>query len=211
MLELLIVFLGVAADQLAKWGIENLLPNVGNSTDVLKGLFGFERVNNTGAAFGIFGNGTLVLTVFSILAVLLIGFVLYKYRKELPVIGRIGLALIIAGGIGNLIDRIALGYVVDFIRLDFMDFPRFNVADCCACVGTALVLIALIFEKKLKKVEKEKDGRTEQFSIVGETLGSGEGEVGQDRETEKEDSLLREPEGPAGSEKTEDSGKYDKN
>ncbi|MBQ9941934.1 MAG: signal peptidase II [Christensenellaceae bacterium] len=160
MIELIIIFIGVVLDQLTKMWASGALPNVGDSMAALPGIFSFERINNTGAAFGVLGDSTLALTIFSVLAIIVLFYVLYKYRGELGWFGRIGLALIIAGGIGNFIDRAFMGYVVDFICFDFMDFPRFNVADCWATVGTVAVIVALLLDAKKTKGE-QKDGETE--------------------------------------------------
>ena len=112
--------------------IDKLIEGIKQTKDVYKrqvwpGAFGFTYVENTGAAFGVLGKSTLVLTVVSALAMVVLCFVLVKFRKELSKFGRVGLALIIAGGLGNLIDRVFLGYVVDFINLEFMQFAVFNV------------------------------------------------------------------------------------
>ncbi len=148
MLECIVVFLGVLLDQLSKlWVVDAMYQS---SMAVWPGVFGFTYVENTGAAFGVLGKSTLVLTVVSALAMVVLCFVLVKFRKELSKFGRVGLALIIAGGLGNLIDRVFLGYVVDFINLEFMQFAVFNVADICATVGTVCLLIAIIFGERKK-------------------------------------------------------------
>lgn len=186
MLECIVVFLGVLLDQLSKlWVVDAMYQS---SMAVWPGVFGFTYVENTGAAFGVLGKSTLVLTVVSALAMVVLCFVLVKFRKELSKFGRVGLALIIAGGLGNLIDRVFLGYVVDFINLEFMQFAVFNVADICATVGTICLLIAIIFgERKKGKGELSADGeRDGQISGAADQGGEAAGAAGKAEDTHSE-------------------------
>lgn len=110
------------------------------------GLFQLTLVHNTGAAWGIFGDSTLLLGIFSLLvctAAILYLFVLAP-RTSIP--AAIGLSLVIAGGIGNAIDRLANGYVTDFIATTFIDFPVFNVADIGVTCGVVIFIVALAIE-----------------------------------------------------------------
>lgn len=186
MLECIVVFLGVLLDQLSKlWVVDAMYQS---SMAVWPGVFGFTYVENTGAAFGVLGKSTLVLTVVSALAMVVLCFVLVKFRKELSKFGRVGLALIIAGGLGNLIDRVFLGYVVDFINLEFMRFAVFNVADICATVGTVCLLIAIIFgERKKGKGELSADGeRDGQISGAADQGGEAADAAGKAEDTHGE-------------------------
>ena len=107
------------------------------------GLIQFRLVYNTGAAWGIFGDSTFALGVFScIMCVLLVAFYLWQ-KNDLNMVATLGLALVVAGGLGNAIDRFALGYVVDFIETAFMDFPVFNIADIGVTCGIVIFLVAL--------------------------------------------------------------------
>ena len=103
---------------------------------------------NTGAAFGIFSKSTTFLISISIVIVLCLVFVdiMLKIKSKTYTIG---FGLILAGAIGNFIDRIALGYVRDFIMFDFWKtFPIFNFADCCIVIGAVLVCVHFIFLSK---------------------------------------------------------------
>lgn len=113
-------------------------------TEPLMGLFRFRLVHNTGAAWGIFSDATGLLG-FSSLIVCggIIGFFLYNL-KHISLGETFGLALVLAGGIGNAIDRFILGYVVDFIEFTFIDFPVFNIADIGVTCGFVIVFISLL-------------------------------------------------------------------
>ncbi len=127
---------------------------VNGPKEFLFGLFQFRYAENTGAAFSSFSNNTLVLTVFSGLILLAAVILLLTHKIKSNFINAC-IVLACAGGLGNLIDRIRLGYVVDFIEPLFIDFAVFNFADCCITVG-AFMLIGyqiydLIRDNKKKK------------------------------------------------------------
>ncbi len=105
----------------------------------LFGAFQLRYVENTGAAFSSFSNNTLLLTVFTVI-ILAVCLAVLLMRKIKPLFPNICLVLVAAGGIGNVIDRILYGYVVDFIEPLFMDFAVFNFADCCITVGAFMLI-----------------------------------------------------------------------
>ena len=115
---------------------------VGSSINVISGFFSITYVENTGAAWGIFSNGTVLLGLLSV--VFLIVFTKYILdQKSISLFNSINYALIIAGVFGNMIDRFARGFVVDFLNFQIFsyDFPVFNVADIFIVVGIILVAI----------------------------------------------------------------------
>ena len=121
-----------------------------SSIEIISGILRFTYVENTGAAFGIMKD---MRWFFILLTVVLLAILFYLFKKSYVknLFMRTGLLLIISGAIGNLIDRILFGYVVDFIDFYIIDFPVFNVADCLICVGAAMLLIYYIFiEKDIK-------------------------------------------------------------
>ncbi|MDO5117211.1 MAG: signal peptidase II [Eggerthellaceae bacterium] len=115
------------------------------------GIFDFRLVHNTGAAWGIFGDSTMALAIFSIVVCLaLIIFVFTIFRTD-PAPIHFGFALVVAGGIGNIIDRLSYGYVIDFIETTFIDFPVFNIADIGVTCGFAIVIVSLIYYLRHKR------------------------------------------------------------
>lgn len=110
------------------------------------GLIQFRLVHNIGAAWGIFGGATTPLGVFALVICLFLLLYLFVLAPDSSTLSVLGLSMVFAGGIGNAIDRFALGYVVDFLEPVFIEFPVFNVADIGVTCGFALFFIALFFE-----------------------------------------------------------------
>ena len=159
----LIALVVIALDQLTKRAVQQNLA-LGEALLVFP-PWEFVRIVhwvNTGAAFGMFqgGNAVLIgLTVAITLAIL----IYYQTLPEDHLFQRICLALIVGGSIGNLIDRLTLGYVVDFVAVG--RFPVFNLADSCVTVSVILLLISTIIEeRKAQSTEKpsEEDAQTQQ-------------------------------------------------
>ncbi len=113
-------------------------------SDPILGIFRLRLVHNTGMAWGMFADSTILLGVVSVVVCLLFTLYLFMNSSHASVIETLGIALVVAGGIGNALDRFVSGYVVDFIDLTFMDFPVFNIADIGVTCGFILFVIALI-------------------------------------------------------------------
>lgn len=113
-------------------------------TELIPGIVGFRYAENTGVAFSFLSSAPWLVNVLTILLVVGILAMLIA-DKALSRWARFGMWLIAAGGIGNLYDRFAYGYVVDFIEVLFMNFAIFNVADICVCCGAVIAAAALIF------------------------------------------------------------------
>ena len=138
----------VLLDQLIKWICVDSLQAIG-TIPLIKDILHFTYVENRGAAFGIFQNAQIFFIVMT--TAVLIGMVIYlKIKKPSHPVLLTSITLIAAGAVGNLIDRIYRGYVVDFI--DFRVFPVFNIADIAVCCGAALLIIYILF---LEKKENE--------------------------------------------------------
>jgi signal peptidase II len=130
--------------------------------------FNFTYVQNTGAAFGIFNEGTLPLALLSLVVSLsLFLFLLFKSRT-LPLLQRYALASILAGAVGNMIDRFRLGYVTDFIhfKMSKFDFPVFNVADMCVVIGAGLLILSSFIQPRPARVTDYTLSESEFFKRV---------------------------------------------
>ncbi|MGN0570988.1 MAG: signal peptidase II [Candidatus Fimenecus sp.] len=150
----------VALDQGIKYLAVVHLEPIG-SFPLLNGILQLSYVENTGAAFGSFSKYTTLLSVFTGL-VLLGGFVYLLMGKCKPVPVYISAILILAGGAGNLIDRVFRGFVVDYIEPLFIEFAVFNFADILVCVGAAILIIYLLYDmfhdaKKTKQAAENKN------------------------------------------------------
>jgi signal peptidase II len=137
-----IVGIGIALDQLTKWlAVKFLLPI--DTVPIIKDALHLTYAENPGAAFGMLANNRWVFLIISTVAILAMAFYLFSGLSEGRLAG-IALSMLIAGGIGNMIDRLALGYVVDFIDFRLIDFAIFNGADSFVCVGAGLLILALL-------------------------------------------------------------------
>lgn len=143
-LWLLPIALVVGLDQLTKYLAIVHLKNI-DTMPLIDGVLHLTYLENRGAAFGILKNHRWIFMVTSTVAVIaIIAFMLACYKKHYHPLLYTGLALIAGGGIGNMIDRVALGYVVDFVDFRLINFAIFNVADAFVCIGCALVLLQII-------------------------------------------------------------------
>jgi signal peptidase II len=147
----------IALDQWSKWAIKSSF-NLYQSEPVIQDLLHFTYVTNDGMAFGLsFPGGKHILLVMTILLTgFIIGF-LWKEREGHPLV-KYGLALILSGAIGNLIDRLLYGKVVDFLDLMIGDFHWyiFNIADSSVTIGMVLFIVhSIIFESSYLKNESK--------------------------------------------------------
>ena len=147
----------VAADQFTKYlTVANIA--LGEDAAFIPGLLQLTYVQNTGAAFSSFeGQQWLFALIFAVFT----GLIFFEYFKKpmgFKPFERWCIAAIYAGGLGNMIDRLRLGYVVDMIETTFMDFPVFNVADCFITCGCILMMAHLfLFNKEFWKDDKKPD------------------------------------------------------
>ena len=144
---LAIVFFLILADQAIKFLVVSLM-ELGESSPVFAGIFHITYIENPGAAFGLFANQRLVFIVAGIL-VIAAACLMYRRLMSEKAIIRWGVALLLGGAVGNLIDRLRIGGVIDF--LDFRIWPVFNIADIGICVGVALLMYALIYDTEKEK------------------------------------------------------------
>lgn len=138
-----VVVVWIALDQWTKSLFGGAVPGTLFGS-VLGGLVDIRLVHNTGAAWGIFAGNTAALGIFSLVVVAaLVAYFVWDI-KSMNMVQTVAIALIAAGGVGNVIDRFAQGYVTDFIAVTFIDFPVFNVADIGVTCGVALLFIGFI-------------------------------------------------------------------
>ncbi|MBR5558635.1 MAG: signal peptidase II [Oscillospiraceae bacterium] len=152
MISLIAVIVLIVLDQIIKyWAVGALATG---SITLIDKVLSFTYYENRGAAFGLMQNMQTFLIIASV--IILIGIMV------LVCLGRIkgnllisSISLIVAGGIGNLIDRVTNGYVIDFIYFELIDFPIFNFADCCIVVGCGLMILYVMMDDLKPKKEKE--------------------------------------------------------
>lgn len=138
----------VGLDQWSKlWVVSNI--GLGDIKPFLPPIFSLTYVQNSGAAFSILQNQQWFFTVVTL--AFLTGATIYFVKAKDSWLSLLPLTLMMAGGVGNFIDRLRLGYVIDMVHLDFMDFAIFNVADSYLTVGVALMFVALWWEERLGK------------------------------------------------------------
>ncbi len=152
LLVILFSFLIAFLDQLFKYLVEIFLKPVG-TVEVIPNLFSLTYVENRGAAFGIMSDMRWIFIVFSIIVIFALFVILFRYKVKNKLF-LTAVVLLIGGGIGNLIDRILYGFVIDYLSLSFFP-PVCNFADYCITAGTVLLLIYLLFYSKFFKSDKK--------------------------------------------------------
>lgn len=154
LLSIIVIFLLVAVDRALKIFMTAWLED--GPIEVVAGFFRFRYLENTGAAFGMLGKATVVLSVVTAVVLVVMLYMLF-FTKNISKLYKLSLIMIIAGGAGNLYDRIAYGYVVDFIEPLFINFAVFNFADILITLGCIMFFIAvLLFEKDKATREAQK-------------------------------------------------------
>ena len=139
----LLALLLIGIDQLSKWYIVQNFELYGEQ-NLIPGFLSLFYIQNRGAAWGIF-EGRMIF--FFIITVVVVGYMIYsfhKYNTDSKIIGW-SFSLILAGALGNFIDRVFNGFVVDMFRFDFFNFPIFNIADACLTIGVILMIIYILF------------------------------------------------------------------
>ena len=159
MLYAILAVLLVVLDQASKYAVRANI-DLGRSVPFLPYLMDLTYVRNTGAAFSILRQHTWLLTLTSAVVVLVMCRLIVKgfFKNAL---GRWSAALVLAGGMGNLIDRAVFGFVTDMFRTTFMDFAIFNVADCCVTVGVPLLFLYVLLYVGKEEVRSGPDGETD--------------------------------------------------
>lgn len=155
---LAVIIVTVFLDQLTKYlTVLHLKPI--DTLPIIEDVFHLTYVENTGAAFGMMKDARWVFMITSTLAIIgILGYMIHRYyvkKEKLHWAEALSLSLIVGGGIGNMIDRTMLGYVVDMIDCRFINFAVFNVADSFVCIGAGLMILYLIV-LTVKEIKAEK-------------------------------------------------------
>ena len=157
---MILLALCIGGDQLLKWWVTSHL-EVGQSAAFLPGIVRLTRLHNTGAAWSSFSGKTGLLAAVTIVLMLVVAWLLVKRIVRHP-LGVTAGVLVLGGGIGNVIDRVCRGYVVDMLDLQFVDYPIFNLADCFVVIG--VVLGAAYYLWCYDKYDKKKEPRDDAAS-----------------------------------------------
>lgn len=143
MVYIIIGIFVLGLDIITKLWAEGCLAQVGG-IPVISGVFNLTYVENSGVAFGMLRDRRIVFITMSIVILIILGLYFYKSKNK-SVWLKLGTALIFSGSIGNMIERISKGYVVDFLDFCLINFPVFNIADMAVCVGAALLVVHFLF------------------------------------------------------------------
>lgn len=138
-LFLIVAILGVALDRVSKYWVMTHLA-LGQQVTVVPGILSFWSTRNTGAAFGILQQAQPFFVAIATLISLALLYAGWRWRHASPLL-HIALGLLLAGAVGNFIDRVLWGEVVDFIAVQFVRFPVFNIADTCVTIGALLLFL----------------------------------------------------------------------
>lgn len=152
--EVLLILVFVSVDLLTKTFIYEPINAGAPDIVLINNILKFTAVQNTGASFGIFKGNAIILAIISLIIIIVVFIIqMFSLTKLKDKTFRFGLILIVAGGIGNIVDRFLLGHVRDFIYFELINFPVFNIADSCLTIGCVLIIIYVIiyYVKDCKK------------------------------------------------------------
>ena len=149
----LVILVGIGLDQLSKYLAATYIKS---EITVIGRLLHFDYVENRGAAWGMLKDHRWVFMLVSSVAIIAFAVYLFGFKVPNKLYG-VSVALVISGGVGNMIDRIALGYVVDFLKFAFINFPVFNIADSLVCIGAGLLILAMVLDV-VKEAREKKSG-----------------------------------------------------
>ena len=177
-----VVVVWFAVDSLTKSHFNGLYEQGEAATGPILGLVRFRLVHNTGMAWGMFDDSTFLLGALSLVVCAALVAYLFVLSPRASLLETLGISFVVAGGLGNAVDRFLLGYVVDFIEPTFIDFPVFNVADIGVTCGFVLFLVGMLLAGRRESREEALAAGASPArpqSPSGEA-GSGEGDEGSD-------------------------------
>lgn len=146
MLQTLVIIFVVLFDQITKYFAKLYLLD-GPKVEMIPHVISLQYHENEGAAWGMLADHRWVFMSLSTIAILaIIAFLIWTRKQNNPLFLNLSLCFFAGGGIGNMIDRIFLGYVVDFLNFEFIDFPIFNIADSFISIGAVFIVIYLVLD-----------------------------------------------------------------
>lgn len=160
----MLVSLAIAAaalvlDQLTKYWAQTSLQAAGD-IPLWEDVFHFHYARNTGAAFSMLEGHNWLFFIFTVVVVAGMGWYLFRHRRDMHPLLRVALGLVIGGALGNFIDRVTLGYVVDFLYFKLINFAIFNVADSALVIGCILmgIYILAVHERYTRQMKQPEEG-----------------------------------------------------
>ena len=155
MIYIVLILILVGADQLSKYLIDSYMLE-GETLPIINDFFHLTYVKNRGIAFGMFQGKLDIISIATIIAIVAIAYYLYKERNKLSMIGKMGFIYILAGAIGNMIDRAFRGFVVDMVDFRGVWSYVFNLADVWINIGVVFVLLDQLILRKKRETEEDK-------------------------------------------------------
>ncbi len=155
MIYIVLILILVGADQLSKYLIDSYMLE-GETVSLIDGFFHLTYVKNRGIAFGMFQGKLDIISIATIIAIVAIAYYLYKERNKLSMVEKMGFIYILAGAIGNMIDRAFRGFVVDMIDFRGIWSYVFNLADVWINIGVVFVLLDQLILRKKRETEEDK-------------------------------------------------------
>lgn len=149
MIYIIIGVLVLVSDIVTKLWASNSLAEVG-MIPVINNVFNLTYVENSGVAFGMMRDKRIIFVSMSVVILAVLALYFYKTKNKNAWI-KLGTALIFSGSIGNMIERVSKGYVVDFLDFSLINFPVFNIADIAVCIGAAALVVHFLFYSEEKK------------------------------------------------------------
>jgi signal peptidase II len=177
MLQIIIIVILVAADQLTKFLLWPALASYPNeSMPVIQDVLHFTKIENRGASFGMLQGMQIFFIIMTIIVLIAAVYIMFRYRNKHNRFIKALIAVLFAGALGNLIDRIAFGYVRDFIDFRLFDFWKyvFNIADAALVVGAILLGVYILFFYKDKKKPLEQAAAAINDSQSAESKDNGD-------------------------------------
>lgn len=144
---LIVAALSVFLDRITKLAFQDV-PEGQVTENIIPGLLQFDCVHNTGAAWGMFGEWTNIFVLIALVVCIGIVILVFTKSKDIDPVTALSLGFLFAGALSNAIDRVMLGYVVDFLEVTFINFPVFNVADVSITIGVVLLLVSVFFPRR---------------------------------------------------------------